>query len=47
VAVLNICVTHGETFLNDTKSYDGLFYEIIRSTSDFITLSSYGICFIR
>ncbi|KAI8883561.1 hypothetical protein K501DRAFT_272564 [Backusella circina FSU 941] len=42
VGVLNLCVTHGETFLNDTKSYDCLFYEIIRSTSDFITLSSYA-----
>lgn len=37
-----MCVTHGETFLSDTKSYDSLYYEIIRATSDFITLSEYG-----
>jgi hypothetical protein len=37
-----MCVSHGETFLSDTKSYDSLFYEIIRATSDFIKLSEYG-----
>jgi hypothetical protein len=37
-----MCVTYGETFLSDTKSYDRLFYEIIRATSDFIELSEYG-----
>lgn len=42
VSVFNMCVTHGETFLSDTKSYDSLYYEIIRATADFIKLSDYG-----
>lgn len=42
VSVFNMCVTHGETFLSDTKSYDSLYYEIIRATADFIKLSEYG-----
>lgn len=42
MSVFNMCVTYGETFLSDTKSYDRLFYEIIRATSDFIELSEYG-----
>jgi hypothetical protein len=37
-----MCVTYGETFLTDTKSYDSLYYEIIRATADFIKLSEYG-----
>lgn len=37
-----MCVTYGETFLSDTKSYDSLYYEIIRATTDFIKLSEYG-----
>lgn len=37
-----MCVTYGETFLSDTKSYDSLYYEIIRATQDFIKLSEYG-----
>ncbi|KAK4519064.1 uncharacterized protein ATC70_009294 [Mucor velutinosus] len=41
VSVFNMCVTHGETFLSDTKSYDSLYYEIIRATTDFIKLSDY------
>ncbi|KAG1119927.1 hypothetical protein G6F42_012866 [Rhizopus arrhizus] len=41
VSVFNMCVTHGETFLSDTKSYDSLYYEIIRATADFIKLSEY------
>ncbi|CAO3618176.1 unnamed protein product [Mucor fragilis] len=41
VSVFNMCVTHGETFLSDTKSYDSLYYEIIRATADFIKLSDY------
>ncbi|KAL9544274.1 hypothetical protein MBANPS3_007709 [Mucor bainieri] len=41
LSVFNMCVTHGETFLSDTKSYDSLYYEIIRATTDFIKLSDY------
>lgn len=41
VSVFNMCVTYGETFLSDTKSYDSLYYEIIRATTDFIKLSDY------
>ncbi|KAI8646828.1 hypothetical protein BD408DRAFT_409279 [Parasitella parasitica] len=41
VSVFNMCVTHGETFLSDTKSYDSLYYEIIRATNDFTKLSAY------
>jgi hypothetical protein len=37
-----MCVTYGETFLSDTKSYDSLYYEIMRATTDFIKLSEYG-----
>lgn len=37
-----MCVTHGEMFLSDTKSYDSLYYEIMRATTDFIKLSDYG-----
>lgn len=37
-----MCVTYGETFLSDTKSYDCLYYEIIRASGDFIKLSEYG-----
>jgi hypothetical protein len=42
ISVFNMCVTYGETFLSDTKSYDSLYYEIIRATTDFIKLSEYG-----
>lgn len=42
ISVFNMCVTYGETFLSDTKSYDRLYYEIIRATTDFIKLSEYG-----
>ncbi|KAG2231802.1 hypothetical protein INT48_005457 [Thamnidium elegans] len=41
ISVFNMCVTYGETFLSDTKSYDSLYYEIIRATQDFIKLSEY------
>ncbi|KAI9264667.1 hypothetical protein EDC94DRAFT_658634 [Helicostylum pulchrum] len=41
ISVFNMCVTYGETFLSDTKSYDNLYYEIIRATQDFIKLSEY------
>ncbi|CEP15245.1 hypothetical protein [Parasitella parasitica] len=41
VSVFNMCVTHGETFLSDTKSYDCLYYEIIRAAADFTILSEY------
>ncbi|KAI7895712.1 uncharacterized protein EV154DRAFT_494685 [Mucor mucedo] len=41
MSVFNMCVTYGETFLSDTKSYDSLYYEIIRATTDFIQLSEY------
>ncbi|KAI8339698.1 hypothetical protein BC941DRAFT_501151 [Chlamydoabsidia padenii] len=39
--LFNICVVHGEIFLYDTKSFDSLFYEIIRSSDDFMALSHY------
>ncbi|KAI9018618.1 hypothetical protein CLU79DRAFT_761163 [Phycomyces nitens] len=39
ICIINLCITHGETFIADTKSYDTLFYEIIRATDDFTTLS--------
>ncbi|KAI7899470.1 uncharacterized protein BX663DRAFT_521020 [Cokeromyces recurvatus] len=41
ISVFNMCVTHGERFLTDTKSYDSLYYEIIRATEDFLKLSEY------
>lgn len=41
IGIFNMCVTHGETFLSDTKSYDSLYYEIMRATTDFIKLSDY------
>ncbi|KAI8089999.1 uncharacterized protein BX664DRAFT_334428 [Halteromyces radiatus] len=41
LTVFNMCVTHGEVFLHDTKSFDSLFYEIIRSSDDFMALSHY------
>ncbi|RCH85207.1 hypothetical protein CU098_000732, partial [Rhizopus stolonifer] len=41
MCVFNMCVTHGETFLTDTKSYDSLYYEIVRAASDFIRLSDH------
>ena len=37
-----MCVTYGETFLSDTKSYDSLYYEFMRATTDFMKLSEYG-----
>ncbi|KAI8371230.1 hypothetical protein EDC96DRAFT_501897 [Choanephora cucurbitarum] len=41
IRVFNMCVTHGESFLTDTKSYDSLYYEIIRSAPDFMTLANH------
>ncbi|CAO3595570.1 unnamed protein product [Absidia cylindrospora] len=40
--LFNICITHGEIFLHDTKSFDSLFYEIIRASEDFSILSHYA-----
>ncbi|KAI9303669.1 hypothetical protein BJ944DRAFT_268023, partial [Cunninghamella echinulata] len=42
IRIFNICITHGETFLLDTKSFDTLFYEIIRASDDFMALSHYA-----
>ncbi|KAI9469989.1 MAG: hypothetical protein EXX96DRAFT_588317 [Benjaminiella poitrasii] len=44
ISVFNICVTHGESFLKDTKSYDSLYYEIIRASEDFSKLSEHDDC---
>ncbi|KAI8064346.1 hypothetical protein BC940DRAFT_348649 [Gongronella butleri] len=41
ITLYNISLTHGETFLHDTKSFDTLFYDIIRSSDDVMALSQY------
>ncbi|KAI8987767.1 hypothetical protein BDF20DRAFT_985180 [Mycotypha africana] len=41
ISVFNICLTYGETFLSDTKSYDRLYYEVIRSTNFFVSIAEY------
>ncbi|KAI8993533.1 hypothetical protein BDB01DRAFT_847396 [Pilobolus umbonatus] len=41
ITVFNMCISHGETFLIDTKSYDRLYYDIIRVYDNFLLLSAY------
>ncbi|KAI7868264.1 hypothetical protein BDF14DRAFT_1794638 [Spinellus fusiger] len=39
LCVMNVCISHGEVFLSDTNSYDLLFYEIIRASTDITALN--------
>lgn len=39
VTILNLCIVHSDSLLDDVESYDALFYEIVRAAPTFEALA--------
>lgn len=39
VTILNLCIVHSDSLLDDVESYDALFYEIVRAAPTFESLA--------